>query len=104
MPVGAYSILRSPSQTLHWELSFIAASSVAFLGYARIHDILGPPLPIPAYAYWALKLLAIISPTCIAVAWSRWMGVKWRLCLLLFLMVPAGMIATWLLIEFPFAS
>jgi len=104
MPIGAYSILRSPSQTLHWEASFVAASSIAFLGYFRMHDILGPPLPIPASAFWALKSLAIVSPTCLAVAWSRWKGVKWWLCLVLFPLVPAGMIAIWLLIEFPFAS
>lgn len=104
MPVGAYSSLRSLSQTLHWEASFIIASVVSFVGYVRIDGILGPPLPIPAFAFWALKLIAIISPICIGVAWSRWQGVKWWLCLLLFLVVPIGMVATWLMLEFPFAS
>ena len=102
MPVGAFRILRSWSQTLQWEASFILASSMAFLGYFRIQNLLGYPLPIPAYVYWALKILAVLSPICIAVAWSRWVGVKWWLCLLLFPLVPAGMVAIWLLSEFPF--
>ena len=104
MPVGAFYILRSWSQILNWESSFILASSVAFLGYFRIQDILAPPLPIPAYLHWALTILAILSPICIAVAWLRWNGVKGWLCLLLFPLVPIGMIAIWLLIEFPFNS
>ena len=47
MPVGAFHILRSWSQILNWESSFILASSVAFLGYFRIQDILARRLPSP---------------------------------------------------------
>src|SRR4030067_2162166 len=104
IPVGMFFILRSWSQTLKWEAGLLVASSVAFLGYFRIQTILAPPLLIPAYEHWALKILAILSPTCIVIAWLRWSGVKWWLCLLLFLSVPVGMIAILLMIEFPFAS
>ena len=104
MPVGAFVICRSWSQTLKWEAGLILASIVAFLGYFRLQEILAPPLPIPAYIYWVLKILAIISPTCIAVSWLRWNGVKWWQSLLLFPLVPLGMISIWLLNQFPFAS
>ena len=104
LPVGAFRILRSWSQTMKWEAGLLIASSVALLGYFRIQEILAPPLPIPSYVYWSLKILAILSPTCLAVAWLRWQRVKWWLCLLLFLLVPVGMVAIRFIIEFPFAS
>jgi len=104
VPAGAFVILRSWSQTLKWEASFILASSVAYLGYFRVQNILAPPLPIPAYIYWALQILAILSPSCIAVAWLRWTGVKWWQSLLLFLFVPVGVFTIHLVSAFPFAS
>jgi hypothetical protein len=104
VPIGMSIILHSLSQTVKWELSLILASCVAFLGYFRLQEILAPQLPIPAYIYWALKILAIISPTCIAVAWLRWNGVKWWHSLLLFPLVPIGMISILLANQFPFAS
>jgi hypothetical protein len=101
MPFGVFSILRSWRLTLKWEAGLLLTSSVALLGYDWIQDILGPPLPIPVYVLWALKILAILSPTCIAVAWLRWNGVKWWLCLLLFPFVPLGMVQINFIITFP---
>ena len=103
-PVSAFYILRSWSQTLKWEAGLLIASSVALLGYYRLEGILSPLLPIPAYVNWALKILAILSPACIAVAWLRWNGFKWWQSLLLFPLVPVGMIAIRAVIEFPFGG
>src|SRR5215207_8202224 len=70
VPAGIYRTLHSWSQTLNWEASLLVASVVAFLGYIRIDEILDPPIPLPAYLFWALKIIALISPSCIAVAWA----------------------------------
>lgn len=104
MAVGALFMFRSWGQTLNWEASFILASYVAFLGYFRIHNILAPPLPIPVYLYWGLKIVAILCPTCMVVAWLRWTGVRWWQTLPLFPLVPVGVFTIWLMSEFPFAS
>ncbi|SRR6266498_488851 len=104
MPFSMFLLLRSGIQTLNWEVSFILASYVAYLGYFRIHEILAPPLPIPSFVYWSLKILAIISPICITAAWLHGSGLKWRHSLLLFPYVPIGVTAIWLIIRFPLAS
>ncbi len=104
LPVGVFNLLRSWKKALMWEASLILASSVALLGYFRIDGILSPMFPIPDYFEWTLKILAVLSPACLAVAWSLWNGVKGWLSWLLFPLVPAGMIAIWLMLEFPFAS
>ena len=104
MPFGMYLILRSRSQTIKWQLSFVIASALALLGYLRIQNILGPPLPIPLFIIWNLKIIAVLSPTFLAVACLRWSGLQWRPALLLFPLVPVGMLAFWIISEFPFAS
>jgi hypothetical protein len=104
MPFSMFLLLRSGIQTLKWEVSFILASYVAYLGYFRIHEILAPPLPISSFVYWALKILAIIGPICITAAWLHGSGLKWQHSLLLFPYVPIGVIAVWIIIRFPFAS
>ena len=101
LPARVFGTLRSWSQTLNWEVSLLLASVLAFLGYFRIHAFLGPPIPLPAYVFWALKLLALVSPACIAVAWLRWTGVKWSTCLLLFPIVPVGVFTIWLIRQVP---
>jgi hypothetical protein len=80
------------------------ASYVAFLGFSRIQQILAPPFPIPLYFYWFAQTLAIISPTCIAVAWLRLTGWHWRPALLLFPYVPVGVIIIWLIVHLPTAN
>ena len=101
VPAGIYRTLRSWSQTLNWEASLLLASVVAFLGYIRIDEILDPPIPLPAYLFWALKIIALISPSCIAVAWLRWTGVKWATALLLFPHVLVGAFTIWLISQVP---
>jgi len=101
VPAGIYRSLRSWSQTLNWEASLLLASMVAYLGYIRIDEILGPPIPLPDYLFWALKIIALISPTCIAVAWLRWTKVEWATALLLFPIVPVGAFTIWLIRQVP---
>ena len=101
VPAGIYRTLRSWSQTMNWEASLLVASVVAFLGYIRIDEILDPPIPLPAYLFWALKIIALISPSCIAVAWLRWTGVQWTTALLLFPHVLVGAFTIWLISQVP---
>jgi hypothetical protein len=101
VPARVFGTLHSWSQTLNWEASLLLASVLAFLGYFRIHAILGLPIPLPVYVFWALKLLALVSPTCIAVAWLRWAGVQWATVLLLFPIVPVGVFTIWLIRQVP---
>ena len=101
VPAGIYRTLRSWSQTMNWEASLLVASVVAFLGYIRIDEILDPPIPLPAYLFWALKLIALISPSCIAVAWLRWTRVQWSTALLLFPHVLVGAFTIWLISQVP---
>ena len=101
VPAGIYRTLRSWSQTMNWEASLLVASVVAFLGYIRIDEILDPPIPLPAYLFWALKIIALISPSCIAVAWLRWTRVQWSTALLLFPHVLVGAFTIWLISQVP---
>ncbi|HEX5840583.1 MAG TPA: hypothetical protein VFY26_22275 [Anaerolineales bacterium] len=101
VPASIFRTLRSWSQTLNWEAGLLLASLLAYLGYVRIDGILGPPIPLPAYVFWALKLLALISPTCIAVAWLRWTGVQWATALKLLPIVPVGAFTIWLSRQVP---
>jgi hypothetical protein len=101
VPAGIYRTLRSWSQTLNWEASLLLASVVAYLGYIRINAILDPPIPLPAYLFWALKIVALLSPTCIAVAWLRWTRVQWSTALLLFPHVLVGAFTIWLISQVP---
>ena len=102
VPAGIYRTLRSRSQALNWEASMLLASWVAYLGYIRIDAILAPPIPLPGYLFWALKIIALISPACIAVAWLRWTGVQWETAQLLFPLIPVGAFTIWLMSEFPY--
>jgi hypothetical protein len=90
---------RVPSaiQQLNRVVCFMLASFVAFLGYYRLHEMLAPPFPVPIYFYWFVQVLAIMSPTCIAVAWLRLTGLKWPPALLLFVYVPVGFTMLWLI-------
>jgi hypothetical protein len=101
VPAGVYRTLRSWSQTLNWEASLLLASVVAFLSYIHIGEILDPPIPLPVYLFWALKIIALISPSCIAVAWLRWNGVQWATALLLFPHVLVGAFTIWLISQVP---
>ena len=101
VPADIYHTLRSWSQTLNWESSLLLASVVAFLGYIRIDGILDPPIPLPAYLFWALKIIALFSPGCIAVAWVRWTRVQWATALLLFPHVLVGAFTIWLISRVP---
>jgi hypothetical protein len=101
VPAGVYRTLRSWSQTLNWEASLLLASVFAYLGYIRIDEILDPPIPLPGYLFWALKIIALMSPGCIAVAWLRWIGVQWATALLLFPPVLVGTLTIWLMSQVP---
>jgi len=101
VPAGVYRTLRSWSQTLNWEASLLLASVVGYLGYIRINAILDPPIPLPGYLFWALKIIALLSPGCIAVAWLRWTGVQWATALLLFPHVLVGAFTIWLIRQVP---
>jgi hypothetical protein len=101
VPAGIYRTLHSWSQTLNGEASLLLANVVAFLGYIRIDEILDPPIPLSGYLFWALKIIALISPSCIAVAWLRWTGVRWSTALLLFPLVLVGAFTIWLISQVP---
>jgi hypothetical protein len=101
VPAGIYRALRSWSQTLNWEASLLLASVVAHWGYIRIAEILDPPIPLPGYLFWALKIVALISPGCIAVAWLRSTHVPWATALLLFPHVLVGAFTIWLISQLP---
>ena len=101
VPAGIYRTLRSWSQTLNWEASLLLASMVAFLGYIRIDEILDPPIPLPAYLFCALKIITLIIPSCIAIAWLRWTRVQWATALLLFPLVLVGAFTIWLISQVP---
>jgi hypothetical protein len=102
VPARIYRTLRSWRQTLNWEASLLLASAVAYLGYIRIDGILDPPIPLSVYLFWALKIIALISPNCIAVAWLRWTGVQRATALLLFPHVLVGAFTIWLIKAFPY--
>jgi len=101
VPAGIYRTLRSWSQTLNWEASLLLTSMVAYLGYIRISQILDPPIPLPGSLLWALKIIALISPSCIAIAWLRWTRVQWSTALLLFPLVLVGAFTIWLISQVP---
>ena len=101
VPARVFTTLRSWSQTLNWEASLLLAGVVAYLGYIRIDGILDAPIPLPAYLFWALKIIALISPGCIAVAWLRWTRVQWATALLLFPHVLVGAFTIWLISQVP---
>lgn len=77
-------------QSINWFVCFILASLIAFWGYLRLLQILGPPLPIPRYFYWFAIMMAFVSPACVAIAWLRLTGTRWRTALLMIPSVPLG--------------
>jgi hypothetical protein len=102
VPASIYRTLGSWRQTLNWEASLLLASMLAYLGYFRVDEYIGPPIPLPAFLFWALKLLAIVSPACIAVAWLQWNGVQSETARMMFLLIPVGAFTIWLMSAFPF--
>jgi hypothetical protein len=83
-------------QTLNWIVCFLAVTYFAWLNYSRLGSDLEKTSLYP-YFVW----LAILSPTCIAIAWLRLTGVRWLQCLLLFVPVTAAfgvirIISSWL--------
>lgn len=101
LPVCMNFILRSWRRTLNWQILLILASAVAFLGYFRLEVILAPPLPIPATALWALKILSILSPAILAAVWLRLKDYQLWQTLLLFPFVPVGVFMIWLFTSYP---
>ena len=86
-------------KTLNWGACCIIASIVAFLGYDHVQRTLLPLFQIPVYYYWSAYILAILSPVCIAVAWLRLTGIRWRWALRLFLIVPLGAYVIWYIVN-----
>jgi hypothetical protein len=78
---GLLGLDDSPKETkrFHFVFCFAIASLVAVLNY--YHGV-GTIVQTP------LQWMTWISPTCIAVAWLRLAGIKWRHALLLFIFVP----------------
>jgi hypothetical protein len=101
-PIPLFDGLPAAVKTLNWAICFLAASYVGFLGYARIQQILAPPLPISPHFYWFAILLTMLSPASIAAAWLRLTGLKWWQALLLLLFVPIGTLTFWFLRFFPY--
>jgi len=71
-------------KTFHMVFCFVIATFVAVLNYFHAVSTI---VQIP------LQWVTWISPTCIAVAWLRLAGVKWRHALLLFVLVPIATFA-----------
>ena len=82
-------------QSLNWVACVILATSVAWLDYSRELYVLNRT-SLYTYFVW----LAVFSPACIAVAWLRLTGIKWRQALLLFIWVPAAFCGIWLMHKF----
>lgn len=82
-------------KTLNWWACCIISSFVAFFGYFHVQRTLLPTFQVPGYYYLSAYILAILSPTCLAVAWLRLTGVQWRRALVLFLFVPMGAFIIW---------
>jgi hypothetical protein len=72
--------LSKELKTLNWIISIVVATYLAFTSYFRVEQSMRN-FPL-------LDWLAVASPICIAVAWLRLTGVKWRYALLLFVFVP----------------
>ncbi len=102
LPLVVYRVMRSWRQALKWEAGLLLASAVALYAYQRLQGILGPPVPVHLSIFWTLSALAVLSPASIAVAWLRMGGMEWRWALALIPLVPAGMLAIWVIVEFPF--
>ncbi len=72
--------LSKEIKTLNWIVCIVIATYLAFTGYFRVgQSMRNFPL---------LDWLAVASPICIAIAFLRLTGVKWRHALLLFIIVP----------------
>ena len=82
-------------KTLNWTMCFILATFIAILNFFRGQYIVGPS---SMRTYFVC--LAIISPICLAVAWLRLTGVKWRQALLLFIYVPVAFLALMFIFAF----
>jgi hypothetical protein len=83
---GLLGLDRSLKETkrFHFVFCFAIASLVAVLNYFHgVSTIVQTPL----------KWVTWISPTCVAVAWLRLAGIKWRHALLLFIFVPIATFA-----------
>jgi len=82
-------------KTLNWTMCFILATFISILNFFRGQYIMGPS---SMRTYFVC--LAIISPICLAVAWLRLTGVKWRQALLLFIYVPVAFLALMFIFAF----
>ena len=83
---GPLELDRLPKalKILNMGICFVLATAIAISNYSRILNNLHPVL-----FGNSLNWLTWISPVCIAVAWLRLTGVRWRYALLLFIFVPA---------------
>ena len=86
---------RKESKTLNWIVCFIIATYVAGLDYSRVSYVVSN---ISLQIYFIL--LAIISPTCLAIVWLRLTGMEWRGALRLFIWVPVTFGAIWLILPY----
>lgn len=82
-------------KALNWVVCLIVATYVALSNYEHVsHLVSDTSLDL----YFAL--LAIISPTCLAVAWLRLTGTPWRRALSLFIWVSVAFGGMWLLLPY----
>jgi hypothetical protein len=66
-------------------ICLIIVTCVALIGFNHINGAL-----LPNETPLLYFLIALISPSCIAVGWLRLMGLKWRVALLLFVVPPVA--------------
>jgi hypothetical protein len=85
---GLLGLDRLPTvvKTLNWTICVIIAACFAVFDYFNAQVAFPPNSPMRASFGWLA--LALISPICIAIAWLRLTGVKWRHAFLLFIFVP----------------
>lgn len=82
-------------KTLNWIVCFLIASSVAGWEYYRVSSVVQHPSLLIYFI-----LLAIISPTCLAIAWLRITGTEWRKALSLFVWVSVAFAGIWFLLTY----
>jgi hypothetical protein len=81
-------------KTLNWVICSILATYFAWLNYSHVGHIINSSSLYPYFV-----LLAVLSPTCIAVAWLRLTGSSWSQSLKLFIWVTVGFGAIWLIVQ-----
>ena len=83
---GILGLDRIPEvfKSLNLALSFFVVIWIAFKNSSQIANTVHHTMPLRTFLDW----LAWISPTCIAIAWLRITGIKWKQTILFFIALP----------------